>query len=210
MSTDRYQTILLFGPPGVGKGTQGKILHQVPGFFHSSTGDIFRNLDAQSELGKLFFQYSSRGELVPDDVTMRIWHQNVYAQSILQMFKPNADLLVLDGLPRSVNQANVLYRYCNVLAVVHLVCRDKEALFERMRKRALKQNRVDDAKPEVIRRRFEVYEAETKPVLDFYPSESIIEVDAMGSPAEVLMHILDEVVPLQKAHFDLQSSEAGD
>jgi adenylate kinase len=91
-----------------------------------------------------------------------------------------------------------------------LVCRDKEALFERMRRRALKQNRVDDAKPDVIRRRFEVYEAETKPVLDFYPRESIIEVDAMGSPAEVLMHILDEIVPLQKAHFDLQSSESGD
>jgi adenylate kinase len=130
MSTDRYQTILLFGPPGVGKGTQGKILHEVPGFFHSSTGDIFRNLDAQSELGKLFFQYSSRGELVPDDVTMRIWHQNVYAQSILQMFKPNADLLVLDGLPRSVNQANVLYRYCNVLAVVHLAVLEMERLLE--------------------------------------------------------------------------------
>lgn len=199
--SDRYQTILLFGPPGVGKGTQGKILAQIPGFFHSSTGDVFRNLDANSELGKLFFQYSSRGELVPDDVTMRIWNQNVYALTILGLFKPYADLLVLDGLPRSVKQANLLYKYCNVLQVVHLVCKDKEALFERMRKRALKQNRIDDAKPDVIRRRFEVYENETRPVLEFYPTEIVREVDAMGSPAEVLSEILNAVAPIQTEHF---------
>ncbi len=200
--SDRYKTILLFGPPGVGKGTQGKILAKIPGFFHSSTGDIFRNLDANGELGKLFFQYSSRGELVPDDVTMRIWNQNLYAATILGLFKPYADLLVLDGLPRSVNQAKVLYRYADVLKVVHLVCKDKEALFERMRRRALKENRADDAKPDVIRRRFEVYENETKPVLDFYPSEDIVEVDAMNSPAEVLHDILGGLVRMQDAHFN--------
>ncbi|HYF13893.1 MAG TPA: nucleoside monophosphate kinase [Phycisphaerales bacterium] len=199
---DRYQTILLFGPPGVGKGTQGQVLARIPGFFHSSTGDIFRNLDAASEIGKLFFQYSSRGELVPDDVTLRIWNQNVYANTILGLYKPHADLLVLDGLPRSVPQANLLYKYANVLKVIHLVCRDKEALFERMRKRALKQNRVDDAKPDVIRRRFEVYEQETKPVLEFYNADVVCEVDALQSPAAVLHDILSAVAPMQDAHFD--------
>jgi adenylate kinase len=109
----------------VGKGTQGKILARIPGFFHSSTGDIFRNPDAQSEVGKLFFQYSSRGELVPDDVTIKIWSQNVYAASILGLFKPHADILVLDGLPRSVPQARLLYRACNVLQVIHLVARTR-------------------------------------------------------------------------------------
>jgi len=206
--SDRYKTILLFGAPGVGKGTQGKILARIPGFFHSSTGDIFRNLDAQSELGKLFFQYSSRGELVPDDVTMKIWNQNLYANAGLGLFKPHADLLVLDGLPRSVNQANLLYRYCDVLRVIHLVCRDKESLFARMLKRAMKENRADDGKPEVIRRRFEVYERETIPVLDFYRKSSntrvsnITEVDAMRSPAAVLREILDAIVPIQEAHYN--------
>ncbi len=199
--SDHFQTILLFGPPGVGKGTQGKILARIPGFFHSSTGEIFRNMDAHSEMGKMFFQHSTKGELLPDDVTIRIWHQNIYANTILGLFKQHADLLVLDGLPRSVNQAKLLYRYCNVLKIIHLVCRDKEALFERMRKRALKESRNDDAKPDVIRRRFEVYERETMPVLEFYPKSIIAEVDAVGSPACVMRSILDAVVPIQNKHF---------
>jgi adenylate kinase len=202
MSSTSYQTVLLFGPPGVGKGTQGAILARLPGFFHSSTGDIFRNLDANSEIGKLFFQYSSRGELVPDDVTIRIWSTNVYANSILGLYKPTQDILVLDGLPRSVGQAKHLYRYVNVLKVIHLVASNKDELFDRMRKRALKANRADDAKPDVIRRRFEVYETETRPVLDFYPADIVQEVDAMGSPAKVLHDILEVLVPVQNQHFN--------
>lgn len=196
-----YKTILLFGPPGVGKGTQGAILSKIPGFFHCSTGEIFRNLDINSDIGKMFFQYSSRGELVPDDITVRIWSQNVYANTVLGLFKPHSDLLVLDGLPRNVNQAKLLYRNVEVLQVINLVCKDRHALFDRMKKRALKQNRIDDAKDEVIRRRFEVYETETRQVLEYYSSDIVTEVDAMGSPAEVLMHILEALVPIQNQHF---------
>lgn len=197
-----YQTILLFGPPGVGKGTQGQILARIPGFFHSSTGDIFRNLDMDSEIGQIFYRYSSRGELVPDDVTVRIWSQNVYAATILGLFKPKQDLLVLDGLPRNPNQAKLLYKYIKVLRVINLVCRDKEALFERMKKRAMKSNRADDAREDVIRRRFEVYENETRPVLECYDESLITHVDAMGSPATVLANILAVVAPIQDTHFD--------
>lgn len=196
-----YQSILLFGPPGSGKGTQGEILAKIPGFFHSSTGAIFRSLDMTTDIGRIFYQHSSRGELVPDDVTIRIWSQNVYANVILGLFKPNQDILVLDGLPRSRNQAKLLYKYINVLRVINLVAKDREALFERMKKRALKQNRADDAQEDVIRRRFEVYEQETRPVLEFYDPDLIVEVDAMGSPAEVLTQILAAVVPIQSEHF---------
>lgn len=207
--SDRYQTILLFGPPGSGKGTQGKILAKIPGFFHSSTGDIFRNLDMQSEMGKLFYRYSSRGELVPDDVTIRIWSQNMNAHTILGQFKPSQDLLVLDGLPRSVNQAKLLYRYVDVCKVVHLVCRDTEELFSRMIRRAAKENRADDAKPDVIRRRFEVYQKETLPVLGFYDPDLVVEVDALGSPAAVLTQLLNAAVPMQDAHFN-RAAEASE
>src|SRR5690606_14020080 len=90
----RYQTILLFGAPGSGKGTQGKILGQVPGFYHLSCGDVFRPIDTSSDRGKTFIEYSSRGELVPDDVTIQMWQQNMRARTILSDYKPNDDLLV--------------------------------------------------------------------------------------------------------------------
>ena len=197
----RYQTILLFGAPGAGKGTQGKILGQIPGFFHLSCGEVFRSLDMTSDLGRKFLQFSSRGELVPDDVTVRMWQENMHAQTVLSRFKPEQDLLVLDGIPRSVAQAKLLRKHLDVLSVVHLICPDKERMFERLRKRALKENRVDDAREDVIRRRWAVYERETHPVLEYYATGIIREVNAMGSPARVLQHILEVVVPVQEAHF---------
>jgi len=198
---DRYQTILLFGAPGAGKGTQGKILGLIPGFYHLSCGEVFRTLDIHSSLGKTFVEYSSRGELVPDGVTVQMWQENLHAQTVLSLFKPRVDLLVLDGIPRNVNQARLMDKHINVLAIVHLICSDKEKMIERLRRRALKENRADDAKEEVIRRRWEVYEAETRPVLAHYPKTIIHDVDAMGSPGRVLQRVLEVVVPVQERHF---------
>lgn len=199
--SDRYKTVLLFGSPGAGKGTQGKILGQIPGFFHLSCGDVFRSIDINSDLGRIFREYSSRGELVPDEVTVKMWAQNIRAQTILSIYKPHDDLLILDGIPRSVTQAKLMNEHINVLEIVHLVCGDKEKMIERLQRRALKENRADDAKEEVIRRRWEVYERETRPVLDFYPKSIIREVNAIGSPAKVLEHVLKEVVPVQEKLF---------
>jgi adenylate kinase len=197
----RYRTILLFGAPGAGKGTQGKILGAIPGFYHLSCGDVFRTLDTSSTLGKVFLEYSSKGSLVPDDATVQMWHLNMHARTILGIYKPKTDLLVLDGIPRNVAQAKILEKHLKVLQIIHLVCPDKEKMIGRLRRRALKENRIDDAKEEVIRRRWQVYERETRPVLEFYPKENIREVNAMGSPASVLQHILQHVVPVQEAHF---------
>lgn len=196
-----YQTVLLFGAPGSGKGTQGKILGSIPGFFHLSCGEVFRSLDMTSDLGKKFLHYSSKGELVPDDITVRMWQENMHAQTALSRYKPNQDVLVLDGIPRNVPQAKLLQKHLSVLLVVHLVCPDKEKMFDRLRRRALKENRIDDAKEEVIRTRWQVYERETYPVLEFYPARNVREVNAMGSPARVLQHVLEAVVPIQESHF---------
>lgn len=198
----RYQTILLFGAPGAGKGTQGKILGQVPGFYHLSCGEVFRTLDMSTELGKTFMEYSSKGLLVPDDVTVRMWQLNMHARTVLSEYKPNVDVLVLDGIPRNVAQAELLEKHLSVLKIIHLVCPDKEAMIKRLRRRALKENRIDDAKEDVIRKRWEVYERETFPVLKHYPASMIAEVNAQGSPARVLQHILEHVVPVQEEHFN--------
>jgi adenylate kinase len=200
--TQKFQTILLFGAPGAGKGTQGKILGVVPGFYHLSCGEVFRTLDMSSELARTFVKYSSKGKLVPDDATIKMWHQNMHARTVLSDYKPHADLLVLDGIPRNVNQAKILKNHLNVLQIIHLVCPDKEEMISRLRRRALKENRIDDAKEEVIRKRWRVYEEETFPVLEYYPSSIVREVDASGSPGRVLEHILECVVPIQEAHFN--------
>ena len=198
----RYQTILLFGAPGAGKGTQGKILGEIPGFYHLSCGEVFRTLDMTTELGKTFMEYSSKGLLVPDDVTIKMWQLNMHARTVLSDYKPNVDLLVLDGIPRNTVQAKLLEKHLNVLKIIHLVCPDKEEMIKRLRRRALKENRIDDAKEEVIRKRWEVYERETFPVLQYYPANLVSEVNAQGSPARVLQHILEHVVPVQEQHFN--------
>ena len=128
--SDRYKTILLFGAPGAGKGTQGKILGKIPGFFHLACGDVFRSLDTTSDLGQKFLQYSSKGELVPDELTVEMWRQNMHAQTVLSLYKPKVDLLVLDGIPRSLGQAKALEPYIDVLKIIHLVCPDLDAMVE--------------------------------------------------------------------------------
>ncbi|MFG0283663.1 MAG: adenylate kinase family protein [Phycisphaerales bacterium JB039] len=198
---DRYQTMLLFGAPGVGKETQGKILGAIPGFYHLSCGEVFRTLDIHSELGKIFYEHSSRGELVPDDVTVKMWRENLHAQTVLSLYKPHDDLLVLDGIPRNARQAQLMEEHIDVLVIVHLTCSNKEAMIKRLRRRALKENRADDAREDVIRRRWDIYEQETRPVLEYYPAEKIRTVDAIGSPASVLQHILEVVVPVQERLF---------
>jgi len=202
MDSQRYQTVLLFGAPGAGKGTQGAILGRIPGFFHLSCGEVFRSLDIQSELGAIFYEYSSKGELVPDDVTVKMWAENMHAQTVLSLYKTHDDLLLLDGIPRNVKQAELMDEYINVLGIIHLVCPDKEAMIKRLRRRALKENRIDDAQEDVIRRRWDIYERETAPVLNYYPSEVIHEVNAVGSPAAVLQQVLKVTVPIQDIHFN--------
>ena len=201
MPPELYKTVLLCGAPGAGKGTQGKILGSIPGFFHLSCGDVFRTININSAIGQKICEYTSRGDLVPDDITVELWQENMNARTVLNDYKPNDDLLVLDGIPRNVEQAKLLTTHIEVLMLVHLVCADKEKMIERLRRRALKENRADDAREEVISHRWDVYEAETQPLLDFYPNENIIEVDATESPSEVLTAILAKVTPVQNTHF---------
>ncbi|MCC6683014.1 MAG: nucleoside monophosphate kinase [Phycisphaeraceae bacterium] len=197
----RYKTVLMFGAPGSGKGTQGAILGRIPGFYHCSCGDVFRNIDINSDLGKVFYEYSSRGELVPDEVTVKMWAQAIQARHTLGQYKPHQDLLVLDGIPRTVEQAKIMEQYIEVLKIIHLSTDDEEAMIHRLRRRALKSNRHDDADEKVIRRRWDIYKKETAPVLGHYPTDLIHNVNAIGSPAAILHDVLEVVTPIQDRHF---------
>jgi adenylate kinase len=198
----RYRSILLFGAPGVGKGTQGKILGSVPGFFHLSVGDVFRSIDIGSERGKEICEYTSKGQLVPDELTVDIWKHALEAYVALSWFKPREDILVLDGIPRNVAQTELVADRIDIRKVIHLCCADTEEMIHRMRRRAIRENRADDANEDVIRKRFEVYRAQSEPVLNCYSEDMISVVEATGSPAEVLKHILDALIPIQNEHFE--------
>ena len=199
----RYKAILLFGAPGSGKGTQGKILGSIPGFFHNATGDIFRSLDLQSEMGRVFWEYAGRGQLVPDELTIRLWKQYIQGLEMVHQFHPENELLVLDGIPRNLEQAQLIDDTIDVRKIIYLRCADLNKMVERLRRRALRENRFDDANDEVIQRRLVEYEAKTRPVLDFYPADKIERIDATMSQIRVLSDILKVLVPVKEAHDSL-------
>lgn len=186
----KYRSILLFGAPGAGKGTQGKVLGVIPNFFHCACGDVFRNLRPDSPLGKVFIQYSSRGQLVPDAQTIKLWRQFIQNTTKIGRFHPKEDTLVLDGIPRNVQQAEMLRDTLDVVAVFYLKSADEKHLIQRIQRRAIKENRLDDANLDVISERLKTYERETKPVLKFYGSKRVHQINADQSPAKVLADIL--------------------
>lgn len=188
--------MLLIGAPGAGKGTQGKILGSVPRFFHCACGDVFRSLDTRTNLGRQFVQYSSKGELVPDELTIDLWKAQIDNWIETYLYKPDIDILLLDGIPRNVCQAKILEGYLEVHRVFHLTCPNREELGRRMRKRALKDNRYDDASDEVIAHRITTYEEETRPLIEHYDG-IVSEIDGTKQPVEVLGAIIAELVKLE-------------
>src|SRR6266481_2987008 len=192
----KYRTILLFGAPGSGKGTQGKILGSIPGFFHCACGDVFRNLRIDDPLGKVFVEYSSRGLLVPDEPTINLWAKNIQAKTLDGQFHPERDTMVLDGIPRNPRQAEMLKDTLDVKAVVNLTYAEPHQMIERLQRRALRENRLDDANLDVIKKRLDTYERDTRPVLDYYGPKLVHNVDSSKIPLQVLRDILDITVNL--------------
>jgi len=186
----------MFGAPGSGKGTHGRALGGIPNFFHCACGDVFRNLRPDGDLGKIFLEYSSRGQLVPDEPTIKLWRKFIDDSMHVGRFHPAADTLVLDGIPRNVHQAEMLSAALNVIAVFYLTSNKRENLVKRMQRRALKDNRLDDANLDTIRQRLKTYEKETKPVLNFYGKKLVHRINTDGEPAETFFSILKHVVQL--------------
>lgn len=197
----KYQTYLIFGAPGSGKGTQGVVLGRVPGYYHCACGDVFRALDLRTPLGKEFLNYSSRGELVPDEITVKLWKIRIDQSVESHVFHPDHDFLVLDGIPRNVHQAHMLEDVVRVRRVFHLTCPDRSKLVERLKRRALRDNRLDDANEEVIKHRLETYDHESRPLLEYYGEDHIERIDATLSPVDVLSSIVRVLVQDRRNHF---------
>ncbi len=192
-----YRTILLFGMPGSGKGTQGAVLGQLPGLVHISCGDIFRKLPKWGQLGREVLDYTSQGALVPDDLTVRIWERYIKVLELQELLLPGQHTLVLDGLPRNYAQAERLNGVLDVVQIFHLNITDMAKARERLRARALRENRLDDINDEVIKRRLKVYHDETYQTLSFYDPKLVYEVDASQPPLDVLQQIINRLVALE-------------
>ncbi len=198
---NRYPAALIFGAPGAGKGTQGEILTRIPGFFHLSTGVIFRKLDPLMEEAQQIKEYCKKGELVPDELTVSIFRNWLEGRRAADKFRPKEHLLLLDGIPRTVNQCHLIERYIDVKLVLYFECRDMEVMVDRIRRRAVLEGRPDDASESVTRKRLETFERETTPVLQYYGEPLIRRIDSSGLPSEVLKGCLEHLIPVLKANF---------
>ncbi len=161
--------IVLFGPPGAGKGTQSEKLIAKYQLVHLSTGDIFRaNIKGTTELGILAKSYMDKGQLVPDEVTIRMLESEVNKY-------PKAKGFIFDGFPRTIAQAKSLDVFLagrgqSLSAVLSLEVEENE-LRHRLAERAKSSGRPDDANPEVIQKRIDVYKNETLPLKDHFSAQ---------------------------------------
>jgi adenylate kinase len=193
----RYRTILLFGMPGSGKGTQGAVLGQLPDLVHISMGDVFRKIPKWGRFGQEIARYTSKGMLVPDELTVDIWKNHIKILELQELLLPEQHTLILDGIPRNAHQAEWLDPILNVIQIFHLHITDTEKAVERLKARALRENRLDDMNEEVIKRRLKTYYDETFKTLSFYPTEVQFDINASQSPVDVLRDLVNRLSELQ-------------
>lgn len=191
-SRRKMLNIVLFGPPGAGKGTQSERIIEKYGLTHLSTGDIFRaNIKGGTELGKLASSYIDNGKLVPDEVTIEMLKSEVRKVQDPKGF-------IFDGFPRTNAQAVALDKFLQEegTSINKLLALDVEIdeLKSRLKKRAEVSGRADDANPEVIQKRIDVYLAETMPVKAFYREQNkFVKINGHGTMDEITARLFSEL-----------------
>jgi adenylate kinase len=184
--------LILFGPPGAGKGTQSAKIIEKYNLMHISTGDLFRkHLKEGTPLGKLAQGYMDKGNLVPDQVVIDMVDDKIKSSGSIKG-------IIFDGFPRTIPQAEALdallaSKNAPIKALIELVVPEEE-LRVRLADRAVKENRPDDAKPEVIENRISVYKAETVAVAQYYKNHNkYASVIGVGAIDQVFANICREI-----------------
>ncbi|MEM8629485.1 MAG: nucleoside monophosphate kinase [Chlamydiota bacterium] len=175
---EKFRAILLLGPPGSGKGSIGTILAYLGMGKHLSSGDIFRQLPKGSSLERGFREQEKKGLLLPDEQAVAIFLKHLNSLVEQQVLHPAKDLLILDGLPRTVEQVDLIKAQVVVETVVHLKIRDQQTIYDRIEKRARKEGRPDDQISHLARERVKEYERKTVEILNRYPPGILVPVFA--------------------------------
>lgn len=189
--------LVLFGKPGAGKGTQATFLKEKYNLVHISTGDLFRyNLKNGTELGKLAQSYMDKGELVPDEVTIKMLQQEVENN-------PKANGFIFDGFPRTIAQAQALENFLlskdmEIHATLALEA-DDEVLISRLIERGKVSNRTDDQDENKIRNRFIEYNQKTAPLIEFYKKQGKYQaINGIGTIEEITSRLSEAIDKLNK------------
>lgn len=185
-----YKSILIYGPPGSGKGTISKALTLSDLATHVSTGDVFRAVKPSSEKGKMINSYLKKGNLLPDDFTIDIWHEFVREKIQNGMYDPKEHYLLLDGIPRTLKQAILLEKYIKVEYIIVLEMKNIDKLILRMKNRALIENRSDDLDEKVLKNRIDIYLNDTSKMLKHYPEKIMFNFNADQKKLEVIRDVL--------------------
>ncbi len=184
--------LILFGPPGSGKGTQAERLEEAYNLVHISTGELFRSeMEEGTELGIRANEYMSRGELVPDEVTIGMLRNKMTYHTAAEGF-------IFDGFPRTAPQAEALDQLLGEMdqQIDALIMLDvpEDEIVKRILLRGKDSNRPDDNDPEVIRKRFQVYQAKTAPIYNYYDQkQKAHKISGIGTIDDIFQHLCDTI-----------------
>jgi adenylate kinase len=195
----KYQAVLLFGLPGVGKGTQGEMLGAMQDYYHFSSGDMFRALDPISDLGQEVNCCMQEGIMVSDELTMRLFKDRMSTVQAAGEYYPDSNYLLLDGIPRNATQPQLLDEIADVNQIIYLDAQDTSIVVDRIVKRGIEKGRKDDQDPATVQNRIEVYQKETLRVLEHYSPDLVVKIDGTGTIEEVQQKILSQLLTKSSA-----------